>query len=110
MYLAAQHQGLVTARITPDNEIIVLGNTPTWDDPEAVTQFDNQLFVADGTAGLLIYDITDASSPQWLAHIDTPGMALDVEAIPQRTFVLDSYMGLVVIDNHRETGQMVLVR
>ncbi len=99
-YLAMDYAGFVTAQITADEEIIILGTHPTWDMAKALSKRNNQLFIADGTAGLQIFDISDAASPQWLAHIDTPGYARDVEAVDQRTFILDSYLGLVVIDNH----------
>ncbi len=100
LYFAMEESGIITAKITADDKVHILGSLPTWNMAKALFTMNDQLFVADNSAGLQIFDISDAASPQWLAHIDTPGLALDVEAIDQRTFILDNYLGLVVIDNH----------
>lgn len=107
-YLAMEDSGIVTGRITADDEIIILGTVPTWDRALALALLNDRLFVADGRAGLQVFDISDPASPQWMAHIDTPGWATHVEAVDNRVFIMDDYLGLVVIDTHEVRSPRII--
>jgi len=107
-YLAMEDSGIVTGRVYPNDEIEILGATPTWDRALALTRIGNRLLVADSQAGLQVFDVSDPAAPQWLAHIDTPGWATDVEAVDQRAFILDDYLGLVVIDTHEVRSPRII--
>jgi len=69
-------------------------------------------YVADGTSGLKIVDISDPSSPQLRGSYDTPGNALDVWISGMLACVADGYSGLQLIDvtNPRRADASRLVR
>lgn len=41
----------------------------------------SRLYVADGQAGLDIWDLTDETTPTWVGNHDSPGFSYDVEVI-----------------------------
>ncbi len=66
-------------------------------DPQALLVADDTLFVADGEAGLRIYDIANVSRPRLLAHVpDLP--AYDVAQDGPLLFVAAGARGLVTLD------------
>lgn len=54
--------------------------------------------VADGPAGLSIFDISQITSPALLGRIDTPGFAYGVAGEANRCIVADGIQGLIVMD------------
>ncbi len=68
------------------------------------------LYIADGVAGLEIWDVADPSSPEKLGNCDTPGDARDIYVSGSYAYVADGYEGeLRVIDvstpsNPQEVG------
>jgi hypothetical protein len=101
MFMAVKDKGILSATISADKTLDISSFTQTWSGyPRALNLWGSQLYAADGTAGLQVYDVSDASTPQWLAHIDTPGNAIDVEITSGRAMVLDDFLGLVIIDIH----------
>ncbi len=97
-FLTEKSSGLVVGLLTAENEMEILSITPTWDRPCDVKILNGKAFVADGLAGLQVFDISDPLQPQWLAHIDTPGTAMQVDVTADRVFILDTYLGFTVID------------
>lgn len=55
-------------------------------------------YLADGTAGLVVVDVTDAENPAVIGGADTPGFALDVEVHDQVAYVADEFPGVQVFD------------
>ncbi len=55
-------------------------------------------YLADGTAGLVVVDVTDPASPAVIGGADTPGFALDVEVHDQVAYVADEFPGVQVFD------------
>jgi hypothetical protein len=68
-----------------------------------------RLYVADGIAGLEIWDVSDYLNPSKLGFFDTEGWALDVSAEGSYAYIADGGYGLRIIDvstpwNSFETG------
>lgn len=58
----------------------------------------NLAFLATGSTGLRVVDISDPASPLTLSGIDTPGDALGLALAGDRAFVADGDSGLQVVD------------
>lgn len=58
----------------------------------------NYAYVAAGSAGLQVVDVSDRSAPHIVGALDTPGSALDVRVVGQRAYVADGSSGLRVVD------------
>ena len=80
----------------------ILGSvdTPGSAQGVALSTDGNTAFVADGSAGLQIIDVTDPATPAILGSVDTPGLASGVALSTDGTtaFVADYAAGLQVID------------
>ena len=55
-------------------------------------------YLADGAAGLKVYDISKPASPTLVATCDTPGTAKDVSVVGRYAYVADGASGLQVVD------------
>ncbi len=55
-------------------------------------------YVAAGSAGLQVVDVTDRAAPRIVGALDTPGNALDVRVVGTRAYVADGSAGLRIID------------
>ena len=55
-------------------------------------------YVADGSSGLRIIDISNPAAPVELGALDTPGFAYDVEVVGPLAYVADGSSGLRMID------------
>ncbi len=58
---------------------------------------NNRLYIAAGPGGLMIYDVSDPSQPQFLSAFRTQN-AQKLDVVNDRVFVADESRGLVVID------------
>jgi hypothetical protein len=58
----------------------------------------NFAYVAAGSTGLQIVDVSDRTNPQVVSSVDTPGNANDVQLVGNLAFVADGSSGLQVID------------
>ena len=58
----------------------------------------NFAYVAAGSAGLQVVDVTDRRSPHIVGSLDTPGNANDVKVVGNRAYVADGSAGLQIID------------
>lgn len=58
----------------------------------------NFAYVAAGSAGLQVVDVTDRRAPRVVGSLDTPGNANDVRVVGERVYVADGSAGLRVID------------
>lgn len=58
----------------------------------------NYAYLADGTAGLLVVNISDPENPEFLGSYDTSGEALDVAVSNGYAYVADGSSGLAIID------------
>ncbi|MCX7785614.1 MAG: hypothetical protein N2201_05235, partial [candidate division WOR-3 bacterium] len=59
---------------------------------------NNRLYIADGYAGLEIWDVTNPSSPTKLGYCDTPGKAQSVYVSGSYAYVADGTSGLRIIN------------
>ncbi|MBI5183022.1 MAG: fibronectin type III domain-containing protein [Nitrospinae bacterium] len=77
-------------------EIIVSVETPgyAWD----VYVSGNYAYVADGSSGLQVIDISNPYSPEIIGSVDTRGFAWDVDVSGNYAYVADWGSGLQVID------------
>jgi len=55
-------------------------------------------FVAAGSAGLQVVDVSDRSAPTVVASLDTDGTAIDIKVLGSLVYIADGESGLVVID------------
>jgi hypothetical protein len=58
----------------------------------------NFAYVAAGSAGLQVVDVTDRRSPRVVGSLDTPGNANDVKAVGSRVYIADGAAGLQIIN------------
>jgi hypothetical protein len=58
----------------------------------------NFAYVAAGTTGLQVVDVTDRRAPRIVGAFDTPGNANDVKVVGTRAYVADGSAGLRIID------------
>jgi hypothetical protein len=58
----------------------------------------NFAYVAAGSTGLQVVDVTDRRAPRIVGSLDTPGNANDVRVVGHRAYVADGAAGLRVID------------
>ncbi|NRA00125.1 MAG: hypothetical protein HRU01_26785, partial [Myxococcales bacterium] len=82
----------------PASAIINVGalDTPGWaSDVEVV---GGLAYVADGSSGLRVIDVSNPAAPVELGALDTPGGALNVEVVGGLAYVADYDSGLRVID------------
>lgn len=59
---------------------------------------DNFAFIAEGTAGLSIYNIANQFHPTLIGQLFLPGNAKDVKIVENFAYVADEYAGLRIID------------
>ncbi len=58
----------------------------------------NIAYVAAGSTGLQVVDVSDRRSPRIIGSLDTPGNANDVRVIGNRVYIADGSAGLRIID------------
>ncbi len=58
----------------------------------------NYAYVAAGSAGLQVVDVTDRNNPAVVASEDTPGNANDVKVVGSLAFIADGTSGLQIMD------------
>jgi hypothetical protein len=58
----------------------------------------NFAYVAAGSTGLQVVDVTDRRAPQIVGALDTPGNANDVRVVGNRAYIADGSAGLRIID------------
>jgi hypothetical protein len=74
------------------------GTLDTGGDDHGVAVSGNYAYVADGTSGLQVIDISTPSSPSVTGALDTSGKALGVAVSGNYAYVADSDSGLHIID------------
>jgi len=63
-----------------------------------VTVQGQYAYLADGNAGLEIFDVSTPAEPRLVAQYDTPGTAYAVALFEQRAYIADDTGGIVVLD------------
>jgi len=76
---------------------IIISYATLLGEARGVTVVGSTVFVADGSSGLQVIDISNQSSPSIIGSVDTPGYAVDVTVIGTTAFVADG-SSLQVID------------
>lgn len=74
------------------------GGFDTPGETHRVARSGDELYVADGSAGLRVLDISDPANPQPIGSFDTPGEAFDVVVDGDFAYVADGSAGLRVLD------------
>ncbi len=107
LFMACADSGLLVAVLQPDHTVEVIGRAQgSYGGLQRVTVLGARAYAVSDWAGLQIYDIADAANPVWLGFVDTPGLSADVAALPDRAFVSDDFLGLVVIDTVSPTRRI----
>jgi CSLREA domain-containing protein len=81
----------------PGQALVALGSADTPGSATEIAVVDGVAYVADGSAGLLLYDVSDPAAPVLLGSLDTTS-ASDVAVLGDRAFVADGSSGLRVVD------------
>jgi hypothetical protein len=68
----------------------------------------NFAYVAAGSAGLQVVDVTDRRVPRIVGSVDTPGNANDVRVVGNRAYIADGVAGLRIIDVTNPAGPALL--
>jgi len=63
-----------------------------------VTAFGNYAYVAYGSAGLRILDVSDAMNPTYVGSYDTPSSSYMIDVAGNYTYLADNFSGLQIID------------
>ena len=66
---------------------------------EDMTVADNYAYVADGAAGLIIYDVSNPQNPVETANYQTLSQALDVFIQNNYVYLADNQSGMVIIND-----------
>jgi hypothetical protein len=77
---------------------VVVGNLNTPGTAWAVAVVGNLVYVADGTAGLQVVNVTIPNSPVLVGGVDTPDLAIDVKVVGSYAYVANRFSGLYVVD------------
>lgn len=68
------------------------------DEANGIYIYDGLAFVADYMTGLLVFDISNRSSPVKISELDLPGDGMDVFVSGKSAYVACGYSGLQIID------------
>ncbi len=88
--------GMATFDVSDPTTPSLLERFDEYDEPpgfNAVQILGNHAFVASGSSGLQVYDLSVPSHPVLVASCDTPGDALDLEIVGDRAYIADGYAG-----------------
>ena len=88
--------GLIAANTSTKNSPAVLG-VASLADPWRMAVQGSSLYVADGSAGLRVFDIS-STTPVQVGSYNTPGTAYDVSLAGNYAYVSDGTSGLRIID------------
>ena len=99
-YVADSNGGLNIVDITTPAALVSLSSAATAGVALDVSYFGNYVFVADDSAGVRLYNATDAANPIPFSppNVATTGFAVDVAAGNNRIYVADSWAGMSIID------------
>lgn len=87
----------------------VIGSADTPGNASDIAVQGSLAAVADGTAGVTLFDVSRAQQPVAVAQIDTPGNARGIAMEPGTVFVADGSAGLTLI-NTREPARASVTR
>ncbi len=96
-YLAVETQGLQVINVLDPEQPLQTGFVPVQNRANALDQQEDILFLADGRAGIKIYDTIIPSEPRLLAGYNTPGTAQDIKVVGATIYVADGAQGLQVL-------------
>jgi len=70
----------------------------------------SKAYVADGTSGLQIIDVSNPPSPVTVSSVDIPGNALDISLSPDgsKAYVAAGYLGLQIIDVSNPSNPVIM--
>lgn len=69
------------------------GNTPM-----GVFASGNRLYLANGSSGVTIYDLSILNSPRLMGSFNTPGSARNIKVVGTTAYVADTYGGIIAYD------------
>jgi hypothetical protein len=110
--------GQIFAGRSGETKIVIANGTKSFTVDVGITEFDpvaqaaisipgyannvdvqgNLAYVAAGSAGLQILDVSDRSAPEIIGALDTSGTAIDVKIVGNFAYLADGASGLQIID------------
>ena len=94
---AAGGSGIDIIDVSDHNKPVLLASFDTSGESCSVFMVDGLVYVADGSNGLLIINITIPSKPWLVGHLETDN-ALQVQVLDNKAYIADDQGGLLVVD------------
>ncbi|MGD9732109.1 MAG: C13 family peptidase [Desulfamplus sp.] len=89
----------ISMAVDSGNRASIIGSVDTPGIAESVTLVGSTAYIADGSSGLQMVDISNPENPQIIGSIDTPGSAQSVAIAGGSTaYIADGSSGLQVVD------------
>jgi hypothetical protein len=85
-----------------------ISNFLPTDDMRDVVLVGNVAYVASSSAGLQIFDVSDATAPVLLGAYDTPGNAVGLDVLGATAYVADELAGMQIIDISNSAAPVLL--
>ncbi len=97
-YLVCGSSGFKIVDISDPSDMSIVSTSPAVADFRGVLVDGNTCYVTDYYNGLLIYDVTDRTSPTGRGAYDTPGFAMRMVKQDEYIFVADYFSGMRIVN------------
>ncbi len=100
LFVGRMRPWIDTINITDPKNILLLNTCQTSDEVNQIRVVESTMYVANGNAGVSIYNIGSASTPNIISQIDTRGYATDVIVSGTTIYVAcnNEYTGFQIFD------------
>jgi len=98
----------VSMYLDTTNQRMIIGSVDTPDQARHVTVSGSYAYVADGSSGLQVIDISNPSNLQIIGSVDTPDSARHVTVSGSYAYVADYVSGLQVIDISNPSNPQII--
>ncbi|MFQ5432141.1 MAG: hypothetical protein ACE5EN_06505, partial [Nitrospinota bacterium] len=89
--------GLMSVNLSRTGSAVVLDRFVTGGSGEELVVADGKAYVADGSGGLAVFDVTDARRIKWLGSSNTRGLFNDIAVSGERAVVTKDFTTLQMI-------------
>jgi hypothetical protein len=100
LYTVSRNHGLIIYDTTDPSQVRQLGAL-SIDEARRIELMDSIAYVAAGSNGVFVVDVSNPAAPVLLGHADTPGSSFDIAIAGAAIYVADMDGGLVVLTSGR---------
>lgn len=100
LYTVSRNHGLIIYDTTDPSQVRQLGAL-SIDEARSIELVDSIAYVAAGSNGVFVVDVSNPAAPVLLGHADTPGSSFDIAIAGAAIYVADMSGGLVVLTSGR---------